>query len=180
MRTTAPPSAATALAGHEPHRRARVTAGSSQTDVRKMSYPLLALLLVSAGCSSMRTPERPKAVPEMAVWAGGADGGAWIDCSPAAKEPYFQYNCTVYHESGTIWSSGAFIVAERRDGGHDFPAGGFIPPRLRRYQDYDGRRISVSDQRSLVPSGWIDYPFGDGHGRHERYERGEALEGVEY
>ena len=143
-------------------------------------HPAVGFLLVVLACGVARSPERPSGVPETAVWAGGSDGGAWIECRPAAKEPYLEYDCTLYHESGTIWSSGGFIVAERREGRYDYPSGGFIPPRIRRYQAYDGRRIVVSDGHFLAPRGWIDYPFGDGHGKRERYEGGEAVEAQEY
>jgi hypothetical protein len=142
---------------------------------------LLGLLLIASGCDSTQAPMRPKLVAESAAWAGGPDGGAWIDCAPSAKEPYLEYTCTTYYESGNVWSSGVFIVAERqRNGTYGFPSGPVLPPRIHRYQDYDGRRIYVSDQRSLIPNGWIDHPLQDGHGKRERYEAGTSVEEINY
>jgi hypothetical protein len=140
----------------------------------------LGLLLIASGCGTTQAPMRPKAVAGSAVWAGGPDGGAWIDCAPSAKEPYLEYTCTTYHETGGVWSSGEFIVAERRhDGTFDFPSG-LMPPRIQRYEDYDGRRIYVSDQRSLVPNGWVDYPLEIGHGQRVLYEAGSSVEETDY
>jgi hypothetical protein len=34
------------------------------------------------GTSGSQVPVRPANVPASAQWAGGADGGAWIECSP--------------------------------------------------------------------------------------------------
>ncbi len=45
---------------------------------------------------------RPSTVPKSATWAGGADGGAWIDCNPVGET----FDRTVYHErSGEGWKS---------------------------------------------------------------------------
>jgi len=135
--------------------------------------------MISA-CAFNQAPARPERVPKSAVWAGGPDGGAWIDCRPAAKEPYLQYDCTIYYESGTIWSSGAFVVAEGRAGAYRFPSGAFPPVRISQYVDYDGRRVFVRDGGLLLPRGWIEHPSGDGHGKRERYELGELVQTEEY
>jgi hypothetical protein len=39
---------------------------------------IAAVLLASWACSGV--PPRPAGVPRAAVWAGGTDGGVWIDC----------------------------------------------------------------------------------------------------
>ena len=141
---------------------------------------LICILLGLVGCSGSPDPARPNSLPSTAVWAGGADGGAWIDCHPIAKEPHAEYECTTYQESGVIWSSGHFIVAERRDNRYEYPAAVVFPQAPSRYEWYDGRQICVQEGRFLVPRGWIEYPFGDGHGKRERYEHGEVVESTDF
>jgi hypothetical protein len=139
------------------------------------SASLLATVVSLTACSSTATPVRPNAVPSEAVWAGGVDGGAWILCVPSFKEPHLGYACTVYNDSGSIWAKGSFIVAERRNGNDEFPSGAFLPPTIARYQWFDGRRIQISESRSLRPSGVVDFPFGNGHGKRIQFsDEGES------
>ena len=145
-----------------------------------MTNSLLMVLMLMMGCSAVHAPERPTDVPRTAVWAGGADGGAWIRCDPIAKEPYTEYECTMYHESGGVWASGRFITSERGEHGYEFPAAVVVPQPPKRYESYDGRRIYVRDGRLLVPHGWVEYPFGDGHGKRERYQLGEVVETADF
>ncbi|HTF70148.1 MAG TPA: hypothetical protein VK638_46465 [Edaphobacter sp.] len=42
---------------------------------------LLTWMLLSCGPAELRPARRPSAVPGDAVWAGGADGGAYIKCT---------------------------------------------------------------------------------------------------
>jgi hypothetical protein len=50
-------------------------------------------------------------VPAGTVWAGGSDGGSYIDCSPQDTDG--TNPCTVYDEStADIWMSGRFIVID--------------------------------------------------------------------
>ena len=41
-----------------------------------LMFSLLAILM--ACTEQMNQPERPRKVPNTALWAGGADGGAWF------------------------------------------------------------------------------------------------------
>ena len=70
-----------------------------------MTRWFLLLLLVALqlmGCrSNVNIPTRPGTVPLSAIWSGGADGGAWYDCSYKAGES--TNLCTIYSESGTLW-----------------------------------------------------------------------------
>jgi hypothetical protein len=66
----------------------------------------LLLLLFGAlqfmGCRSrVNAPTRPGAVPLSAIWSGGADGGAWYDCSFLQEEP--TNLCAIYSEKGALW-----------------------------------------------------------------------------
>ena len=51
--------------------------------------------LAVAGCAEW-TPERPEAVSDAAIYAGGEDGGMWVDCSGAAEE----VSCLVWDIDG--------------------------------------------------------------------------------
>jgi len=44
-------------------------------------------------------PKRPVGLPSSAEWAGGRDGGAWIDCEKT-NESLGSYRCSVYNETG--------------------------------------------------------------------------------
>jgi hypothetical protein len=47
-----------------------------------MFWVALISVLLLQSCSSTRPePERPSKVPKEAVWAGGADGGSYIQCT---------------------------------------------------------------------------------------------------
>ena len=70
---------------------------------------ILVVLSVSmASCrGSYETPARPTGVPPSAAWAGGADGGAWIECT-VNNQKNSNY-CTIYwHNTGEIVSKGHF------------------------------------------------------------------------
>jgi hypothetical protein len=49
------------------------------------------------------------------------------------------------------------------------------------YQYFDGVTIHLAEERSLVPDGEIDHPFGDGHGKRASYRLGrESSPEVQY
>ena len=52
-------------------------------------------------------PARPYQVPSSAQWAGGIDGGAWVDCSTGSG-PYNE--CQVYGEKGDLMLSSAYAL----------------------------------------------------------------------
>ncbi len=52
---------------------------TSQT-LRRVGVPALAALLLNA-CQCDYVPERLPGISAGAVWAGGPDGGSWIECS---------------------------------------------------------------------------------------------------
>jgi len=95
-------------------------------------------------------PPRPPSVPEKAVWAGGEDGGAWIDCSlDTEKNADF---CTVYSDrSGEIRARTHFVLKGSGVG---------ISEAELSYLGFDGLRIYLKEGRYLVPL---------------RYYRGEKL-----
>ena len=62
-----------------------------------LSCSLIALLAVALAEACHRyPPQRPATVPPSAEWAGGIDGGEWVDCSEAVGG----YNhCQVFEET---------------------------------------------------------------------------------
>ena len=104
---------------------------------------LVAILLCGGltGCNSDEPKVRPSAVPASAVWAGGADGGAYIDCTPSQKgEPNA---CTVYNDgTGDVWMSGGFVLLSQR---------GASAAQLR-YSGADGESILLQDNLVLSPT----------------------------
>ncbi len=79
----------------------------------KTMLGLLLLVTVTAGgaCTGSSTPPRPPKVPLTAVWAGGPDGGAWVDCRVDTTRDVNP--CTVYNEvQGDVWMKGSFVLRD--------------------------------------------------------------------
>jgi len=101
--------------------------------------------LVCVFCGLMLTycepspPKRPSTVPASAVWAGGADGGDWIDCRAGRDSN----PCTVYNDqTGEVELAGEFILEDTRQ---PVPLGD-----LQYAGGTDGERIYLKDGRRLV------------------------------
>ncbi len=105
-------------------------------------YPLAVWLMLLPGCNSVHAPARPAGVPRSAVWAGGVDGGAFVDCSPSQNgEPN---SCSVYRDgTGGVYSSGRFVVEGTRRG--------ITADKLQYAGAPDGTRIFLKDHLTLVP-----------------------------
>lgn len=74
---------------------------------------------------------RPSRVPRYALWAGGADGGSYIDCHYMRESD--DDDCTIYNDfTGDIEVSGRFVLQGR--------ARGAKPGELR-YRFFDGSSI---------------------------------------
>lgn len=100
-----------------------------------LGIALLMAMLDLLAChkpASLEPKRRPANVPQDAIWAGGADGGAYVHC---AVDVYRQTNpCTVWNDyTGNIVESGdyklmaqgrAAVQAELRNTAADF--GGHI------------------------------------------------------
>jgi len=142
----------------------------------------IVVLVACVHCTPIRSvPMRPSTVTAEAVWAGGVDGGAWLDCRFNAKEPFTEYECVIWHDEGHLWSSGLFILQESsRDGWANVAGDIFATPRVSEFDFYTGTRVVISERRRLEPNGWIDHPFGDGHGKRVLYELGKEVETIEY
>jgi hypothetical protein len=64
---------------------------------------ITALAVFAVGCSEPASPARPSNVPATAQWYGGADGGAWIDVSPAGSDSLFDLTIYTAH-TGEVWT----------------------------------------------------------------------------
>jgi hypothetical protein len=110
---------------------------------------LLAFVFFVYACEKVEMPPpRPTNVPEEAVWAGGEDGGAWIDCSlDIEKGANF---CTVYFDrDGDVWARTHFVL---RDSGTGLPKSELT------YSGFDGLVIYLSEGRVLEP---LRYHLGE-------------------
>ncbi len=96
---------------------------------------LVAVALACISCKREAVHRRPTGVPESAIWAGGVDGGAFIECVlPASSKTNA---CTVYGDStGDVWMSGAFAL--RGSASNDFKV---VP----KFTFTDGTSIHLSD-----------------------------------
>lgn len=83
-----------------------------------------------------------------AVWAGGADGGAWVDCGMSTKEPNTTYNCKVFSERGDVLSSDSYALVVKPGSVYRPEQGPFhsIRPSF-----FDGCVIGLTDGRVLTP-----------------------------
>jgi hypothetical protein len=82
-----------------------------------MVIGISALLTALSSCHnapSLEPTTRPSGVPSTALWAGGADGGAYIECS--VNEERNVNHCTVWNDyTGQVAESGDFrLVKENR------------------------------------------------------------------
>jgi hypothetical protein len=109
------------------------------------SFALVLMLVIASlaciACKHKTVPHRPSGVPESAIWAGGADGGAFIECAlPTSSKTNA---CTVYNDStGDVWMSGAFAL--RGSSSNNLNA----EPR---FEYADGSNIGLSDGFVLEP-----------------------------
>ncbi len=98
-------------------------------------------LLIGVLLSSQHAPVRPSVVPASAVWAGGADGGVFIDCSPSRRgEPN---PCTVYNDgNGDVYMSGKYVLKGQERG---------ATAEELKFEAADGSRIYLEHGLTLSP-----------------------------
>jgi len=117
------------------------------------------------GCEAkVVAPQRPATVPASAIWAGGADGGAWINCAPISGE---RYSCVVFDDQrGAVWAQGEYLLRGQ--------VSATSQPHLQ-YVSFNGTHIDVVGGQTLVPDGWITFPFSDGGGKRQRFDEGKPV-----
>ena len=121
---------------------------------------LLATLFVSA-CVTY-PPHRPAGVDEAAVWAGGRDGGVWVDCQNVSQgENVFE--CSVFDELGVLLRQQGFRLVEVHVQNSSLPQLRFKriarPVQLDEvhqigFRAYDGEKLSLLNGWALVPESW--------------------------
>lgn len=117
------------------------------------------------GCQAkVAAPPRPATVPASASWAGGADGGAWINCTPLDTG---RFACVVFDDDrGTVWARGEYLLQG--------PASA-TSQTTRQYRSFNGVQIDLVGGQALVPDGWIEFPFPDGGGKRQRFAAGRPV-----
>ncbi len=120
--------------------------------MKRLAWPALLLTL---SCTELAQPERPPSVTKDAVWAGGPDGGAWVDCGMSTKEPLTTFTCTVFDEQGAPWvPRRSFALVDRStEGKYSLIEGPFhrVEPI-----GFDGDVIDVRGSQLLVPENWVE------------------------
>lgn len=102
---------------------------------------LLPALMTSCERRPAQAPSRPAKVPTSAVWAGGSDGGAFIDCRETSER---LNDCTVYFDgNGEIWMHGLFKLKGKNKG---------VPNSALKYSFADGVGIGLLDGSYLEPT----------------------------
>ena len=123
-------------------------------EVSNPSAAALALFFLSASAlisckMEVTVPVRLPSIPETAVWAGGLDGGAWMECLVDMEKDANW--CTVWNDySGTVRARTYFILSET---GEPLPENEMI------YASFDGYEIRLQDGRRLIP---LEYYRADG------------------
>jgi hypothetical protein len=100
------------------------------------------ICLVPTACEIRDLPPiRHSNVPESAVWAGGVDGGSWIDCR--FDDQGNVARCSIYDEStGELVAQGVFSSTDDE---------GAKAARKYEFGGYDGQRIFLSGDSALEP-----------------------------
>ena len=102
---------------------------------------LLTATSIVACTSKIDSPPRPVGVPQSATWAGGADGGAFIDCRVNADA---SDTCKVYNDfTGQIWMSGIYVLKGQQRG---------ATREELVYLGADGEEIFLANGATLIPS----------------------------
>jgi hypothetical protein len=86
------------------------------------------------------TPKRPAEVPARAEWAGGADGGAWIDCQWGTGQRGRTLECTIWLETGAREVEAEFELDDKSEPSSTLPSC---------YKFFDGSAIVTCDGRSF-------------------------------
>lgn len=103
---------------------------------------VVALLALGTGCDSRpRVPPRLPGVSGDAVWAGGVDGGAWIDCWLDRRSD--AHWCTVWSDqTGRVVARTLYV---------EKISGAPVSDAELEYQFFDGLEIGLRDGRRLEP-----------------------------
>ena len=102
------------------------------------SICLIGYFLASSACESY-PPRRPFKVPSSAEWAGGIDGGEWVDCSSGTG----LYNrCAIYSQNGDLIFRSDYTLEQH----HRAATRSEL-----RYRYVDGKTILLQGGLALMP-----------------------------
>jgi hypothetical protein len=97
-------------------------------------------------------PPRAPGIPATAVWAGGIDGGAWLEC--AVDTEHDANWCLVWNEqAGTLMARTYFVLGNN---------GQYVPKDELDYAWFSGSFIELTDGRRLVPLAMYRMEIDDG------------------
>ncbi|HEX4945043.1 MAG TPA: hypothetical protein VFZ34_00075 [Blastocatellia bacterium] len=114
---------------------------------------IMMLILVTTACNQKaRSPERVNGIPQIAEWAGGSDGGAWIVCEVKDTTQH-RFSCQVYDDkTGKLEVSGDYLMKEKSSVNTEYRAVSTIPAKLK-FQAFDGETIFLENNQFLIPEG---------------------------
>jgi hypothetical protein len=73
---------------------------------------ILSVLATSCSGASLMPAKKPSGVPSDAIWVGGADGGAYVQCVFEKKNNVDR--CSVWNDyTGNLVESGDYIIASQ-------------------------------------------------------------------
>ena len=125
--------------------------GTSKTHI---AVSCLFAICLQAACTASYEPKRAAGVPKEAVWAGGADGGAWILCEARNAEGT-RYFCRVFNDfSGKEWAAGEYVLRKSEWNREQHKAIYSEVAEFRqglKYDSYDGSVIYLADSLVLLP-----------------------------
>lgn len=108
-------------------------------------------------------PVRPSAVPKSAIWAGGVDGGFWLDCATIRTQTP-RLACSVYYDwTGELEAQGEYVPLEP-----DATEVG----SWRNFLGFDGATIMLPGSGGFVPDGWLEFPRAR---KRQLFRRGSAV-----
>lgn len=138
-----------------------------------ISLSFCALALSLRAEVEVTPPPRPENVSDYAIWAGGFDGGAWIEQRGNANG---RFSYWIYNDNGRIWAIGEFIYCHLSKTEPRYSSVNIDSiPETFDYSGFDGSTIMFSNyDYILVPDGWILFPLMDSTYKKQLYEVGVA------
>lgn len=68
---------------------------------------LITFMVYISSLISFEERQKPTNIPQTAFWAGGLDGGVWVNVDNKKSDTLYHF--TIYFENGDIWERGWFI-----------------------------------------------------------------------
>ncbi len=123
---------------------------------------------------------RPESVSDSAIWAGGLDGGAWIEKVEYSNS---RFSYRIYSDNGDIWAIGDFVYCHLNQIEPKYsPVDIDSIPEIFHYSSFDGTFIRFTNyDYILVPDSWILFPLMDSTYKKQLFELGiERSEEIQF